>query len=272
MQTTAKPKGLAKIWREIKRPFGRKIDRFLSHLKYKDELKRGGGISRHFPRLSFNERELIHSIQALNMTYLSEEKLASIVGIIKSIEEAKTGGIFIEAGCALGGSTALIAKTKNKHTPLYVYDVFGVIPPPTEQDTEDVHERYKTIVSGASQGIGGDVYYGYQDNLYETVVKNLKHFSCDCQEDHIVLIKGLLQETMKINQPVAFAHVDVDWYEPVKFCLENIFPKLVIGGSIVFDDYHDWGGCRNAVDEYLRTVQGQFDVDDIGSMKITRIR
>ena len=63
---------------------------------------------------------------------------------------------------------------------------------------------------------------------------------------------------MTINQPVAFAHVDVDWYEPVMTCLSRVFPSLVIGGSIILDDYHDWGGCRKATDEFLRKIPGQF--------------
>jgi asparagine synthase (glutamine-hydrolysing) len=76
---------------------------------------------------------------------------------------------------------------------------------------------------------------------------------------------------MKITQPVAFAHIDVDWYEPVMFCLQHIAPNLVVGGRIIFDDYHCWGGCRKAVDEYLRTVVGQFELDDsTGAMKMTR--
>lgn len=85
------------------------------------------------------------------------------------------------------------------------------------------------------------------------------------------LVKGLVQETMKIDQPVAFAHIDVDWYDPVITCLERIFPNLVVGGSIILDDYHDWGGCRKATDEYLRRVAGQYVLDDsAGSMKITK--
>jgi asparagine synthase (glutamine-hydrolysing) len=77
---------------------------------------------------------------------------------------------------------------------------------------------------------------------------------------------------MHIDQPVAFAHVDVDWYEPVSTCLERIFPRLVEGGSIILDDYHDWGGCRKAADEYLRGIAGQFALDDsAGSMKIIRM-
>jgi asparagine synthase (glutamine-hydrolysing) len=224
-------------------------------------------------KLSSKETELIKSIKNKNITFLSETKLGSIIDTINAIKENRVEGIFIEAGCALGGSTALIATIKNKSIPLCVYDVFGLIPAPTEQDTEDAHDRYKIIVSGKSKGFGEDIYYGYQTNLYETVIKNLKTFGLDCKENNIVLIKGLLQETMQITQPVAFAHIDVDWYEPVKFCLENICPQIVTGGSMILDDYHDWGGCRKAVDEYLRTVVGQYELDDsAGSMKITKIK
>ena len=86
------------------------------------------------------------------------------------------------------------------------------------------------------------------------------------------LIKGFVQETMRLDRPVALAHIDVDWYEPVMTCLERVFPNLVDGGSIILDDYHDWGGCRKATDEYLARVVGQFEVDDSArSMKVTRL-
>ena len=43
-------------------------------------------------------------------------------------------GIFVEAGCALGGSTIVIAHAKEQERPLRVYDVFDMIPPPTAED------------------------------------------------------------------------------------------------------------------------------------------
>jgi asparagine synthase (glutamine-hydrolysing) len=87
------------------------------------------------------------------------------------------------------------------------------------------------------------------------------------------LIEGLVQETMVITEPVVFAHIDVDWYDPVKTCLQQIWPNLVKGGSLILDDYHDWGGCRKATDEYFRNFVGEFSTDDsYGSMKITRIK
>ncbi|NEQ53039.1 MAG: hypothetical protein F6K11_23355 [Leptolyngbya sp. SIO3F4] len=54
-------------------------------------------------------------------------------------------------------------------------------------------------------------------------------------------------------------------------CLERIFPRLTSGGSIILDDYHDWESCRNATNEYLKRVTGQYELDDsAGSMKITK--
>jgi asparagine synthase (glutamine-hydrolysing) len=89
----------------------------------------------------------------------------------------------------------------------------------------------------------------------------------------VTLVKGLVQDKMKIDQSIAFAHIDVDWYEPVITCLKRVFPNLVVGGSIILDDYHDWGGCRAATDEFLREVSGQYSIDDsAGSLKITRVK
>lgn len=224
-----------------------------------------------FQRMFGGDRALIRSIRAKNLTYLSEKKLASIAETCRSIERMKVPGTFLEAGCALGGSTILIASVKSRARPLDVYDVFGMIPPPTPDDTPDVHERYNLIVQGKSRGIGNDKYYGYEEDVMELVKSNLRVFGIDRQGQRVRLIKGLLQDTMTIDDQVAFAHIDVDWYDPVKTCLERIYPRLASGGSIILDDYHDWGGCRKATDEYLQSAKGFALNDDAGSMKITRL-
>jgi len=239
-------------------------------------LKRTGGSSRDETLLSelpLEDRARIAEIRSRKLTYLSDAKLASLLRTCRAIEGSNLPGIFIEAGCALGGSAVLIATAKKAERPFFVYDVFGMIPPPTSEDTPDVHDRYRTIVEGKSTGIGGDRYYGYHEHLHDLVQSNLNSFGIDCEKHSVSLIKGLIQDTMKIDQPVAFAHVDVDWFEPVMTCLRRVFPKLVVGGSIILDDYHDWGGCRKAADAYLREVAGQCALDDAArSLKITRVQ
>lgn len=241
-----------------------------------DGLKRvAGRIADKAGRLhgvSPQDRMLMARIRAENLTYLSDKKLASLVSTARAIEEAGLPGTFMEAGCALGGSAILLASVKSPARRLEVYDVFGMIPAPTRDDTPDVHERYQIIVHGESAGIGGDLYYGYQRDLYETVQRNFESFGIPLVPNSVSLVKGLVQDTLQPSDPIAFAHIDVDWYEPVMTCLERMFPQLVVGGSIILDDYHDWGGCRKATDEFLRGVTGAFTLDDrAGSLKITKV-
>ena len=70
-------------------------------------------------------------------------------------------------------------------------------------------------------------------------------------EHRVELVQGLFQDTIAIDEPVALAHVDGDWYESTLTCLTRIAPHLVPGGRIVIDDYWSWSGCRAAVDEYV---------------------
>lgn len=222
--------------------------------------------------ISQADRSLIIRLKKDKLTYLNVAKLISIVSTLKEIEQNKIAGTFIEAGCALGGTTILLTKLKDKERLFNVYDVFGMIPPPTIEDTADVHERYKIIKAGKSKGIGDNTYYGYEEHLYEKVVANIERYNIHLANENVNLIKGLLQDTMDIDSPVAFAHIDVDWYDPVKCCLQRIWPNLVVGGSIILDDYNDWGGCKKAVDEFFDTLDDKILMnDEYGSLKVTRI-
>lgn len=100
-------------------------------------------------------RDLITQVRAKNLTYLSEKKLACLAHACRELEADRVPGVFIEAGCALGGSSILLARLKQADRPMRVYDVFGMIPPPTDDDPPEVHARYQTIKDGASQGLTG---------------------------------------------------------------------------------------------------------------------
>ena len=132
-----------------------------------------------------------------------------------------------------------------------------MIPPPTsEKDDEKSRTRYETIRTGQSQGIGGDPYYGYVDNLYDRVVENFGRFGQPVDGRRVSLCKGYFEDTLHPQTDIAFAHIDCDWYDPVKLCLERIVPRLSAGAYVVLDDYNDYGGCRRAVDEFLDAVLG----------------
>jgi hypothetical protein len=88
-----------------------------------------------------------------------------------------------------------------------------------------------------------------------------------CQKDLIELHPGLFEETLFPSKPIAFAHIDCDWYESVNVCITRILPHLAQGGIMVFDDYHSYSGCKKAVDQLLsshRELQIIFDARSIG--------
>lgn len=202
-------------------------------------------------KLKNTRKYIIDAVRWKHLTYLGEAALSDLMEAAAKTD--KLDGCIIETGCALGGSGICIAHEKKADKPLFIYDVFGMIPAPGDQDGEDVLERYQEIKQGKSSGIGGDLYYGYQDNLLETVkssfcsVLDLENL----QELKIEFVKGLFEDTLVCKQPVALAHIDCDWYDSVMVCLERIVPMLVRGGILVIDDYDHWSGCKKAVDAYF---------------------
>lgn len=39
-------------------------------------------------------------------------------------------------------------------------------------------------------------------------------------------------------------------YQSTRFCLEQRYPAVAVGGAVLIDDYHTFTGCRKAVDEF----------------------
>jgi hypothetical protein len=194
---------------------------------------------------------LAQEVRRRRLTYLSTEALLDLRQAVAHAERAGVPGTVVEAGCALGGSTILLASGKSPDRRMAVYDVFGTIPPPSERDGDDVHERYAEIAAGKAQGIQGDAYYGYEQGLKDKVSQTLANFGFPCEKNAIDLIEGLFEDTMNPDWPVAVAHVDGDWYDSVTVCLERLWPRLSSGGVIIIDDYDAWTGCRRAVDDFL---------------------
>ena len=200
--------------------------------------------------------ETIEAVRAENLTYLKPAMLEDLAAIVVGIERDGIPGLLVEAGAARGGSAVVIAAAKSPERPMKVYDVFGMIPPPTERDGPDVQRRYAEIAAGEARGPGGETYYGYRDDLYAEVVDAFARHGLPVAEHNIELVRGLFEDTIQLDEPVAFAHLDGDWYESTMTCLARIAPMLSPGGRLVLDDYYKWSGCRRAVDEYFSGRDG----------------
>jgi len=201
---------------------------------------------------------VIKKVTDEHLTYIEVDALCELAQVVIANENKHIDGIIVESGCALGGSAIVIASAKNKSRKFFIYDVFGMIPPPSERDEQDVHNRYMQIASGKSVGLGDKTYYGYEKNLYDKVTQNFKRFGFELRENNVCLVKGLYEDTLKIESPVALAHIDCDWFDSVWVCLQRIEPYLISGGTLIIDDYYDWSGCKKAVDEYFKNKKNDY--------------
>jgi len=227
-----------------------------------------GGFS---PRTDSGLPEVINRVIADELTFLERKPLLELHEAIRECENAHIEGIFIEAGCAAGGSAIVMASAKSKGRSLHVHDVFGLIPEPSKKDGPDVHERYQVIRSGQAEGTETKAYYGYRPDLLKEVEASFCRYGLHPKEHKISLIPGLFADTINGTDKVALAHLDGDWYESVMVCLERIGPRISSGGRLIIDDYDAWSGCRRAVDDYLREREGLFSIQRRSRLHLIRI-
>lgn len=215
------------------------------------------------------------SVRRERLTYLSPWKLRRLEIALKEVLKENVPGDIAEFGIALGGSAIILSKKANDHgRRFHGFDVFGMIPPPqSAKDGQKARDRYKTIASGESKGLGGDLYYGYRDNLYDEVCRSFAKYGLAVDGPMVNLHKGLFENTLPAAgiEKIAFAHIDCDWYDPVSYCLNSLADRISPGGVILIDDYHDYGGCRTATDEFLQ-ARPDFAFEDGANVILRRTR
>lgn len=213
-------------------------------------------------------RVLMH-VTSRRLTMIEVHNLIEMCEVVGDLRERGVEGSFLETGTAMGGSAILLTAAKEPDRELVVYDVFGLIPPPTEEDGADVHERYATIARGEAQGMAGDEYYGYQEDLLGKVTAAFAAAGYPVGDHHVRLLQGLFEDTLHPDGPVAFAHLDGDWYESTMVSLERVVPHVSVGGVLLIDDYNSWSGCAKAVDEFFAD-RDDFERVEGGKLRLVR--
>jgi hypothetical protein len=198
---------------------------------------------------------IFHLIRPFTM--LSEERLYSIFSLAKRVCIENITGDFVECGVAAGGSTVLLAyliKKYSKNTRyLYAFDSFDGMPEPTEYDKHNGLDA-ETI------GWGTGTCSAPEDVVRELCIK----FKVS---DIVRTVKGYFNDTLpkmcKTVGPVAFLHMDGDWYESTKVILQNLYDLISVNGIIQVDDYGYWEGCKKAIHEFEAQRNIKFEINTI---------
>lgn len=149
------------------------------------------------------------------------------------LHTASLSGDVVEVGVYRGGTAkffSLINKKYDVRKNIHLFDTFGGMP--TTSAELDIHRE-------------GD----FSDTSFEMVSEYLKDFQ------GVKLTKGFFPQTggyLK-DSTFSFVHVDVDIYQSVLDCCEFLYPRMVSGGIVMFDDYGfiSCPGAKKAVDEFF---------------------
>jgi hypothetical protein len=135
------------------------------------------------------------------------------------------------AGCAfMILATSAVPSSKR----LFLFDTFAGIPAEALLEPE------------IGAGLAGEL----ANTSLEYVARRLSKW-----HSQIVLVEGDVFQTLleADSGPLAFVHMDLNAAAPTRRALEYVYPRLVTGAIIVFDDY-GWKGLeaqRTVVDEFF---------------------
>lgn len=148
-----------------------------------------------------------------------------------TIRCSKLEGEIAEVGVYKGGTAYILCNCAPNKT-IHLFDTFDGMPS-LEQDVDD-HK-------------GGD----FSNTSLDYVQTYLSEFNN--MEYHI----GIFPNSAKnLNCQFCLVHLDGDLYQTTIDGIEYFWSKLVVGGSIIFDDY-EWSKCEGvkiAIDEYFSKI------------------
>jgi O-methyltransferase len=135
-------------------------------------------------------------------------------------------GVFVEAGCFKGGSTAkfsLVAKLLNRK--MVVFDSFEGIP-----DNEENHQ--KSI-------FGYSIEKWFEKGTFNGALEEVQHSVNNYGDPSSIIsyVKGWFDDTLPdIDIDIAGAYIDVDLASSTKTCIKHFWPRLLPGGFLVSQD------------------------------------
>jgi len=186
---------------------------------------------------------------------ISKERFLTLYQSINYVFKNDIQGDFVECGIFKGGSSMMMAHMlaeqfqSQKNQKIWMYDTFEGMANASKYDENIDNQKAFIELDRIKKKENLNDIWAYSSLDY--VKNNLKKTNID--EDKLIYIKGLVEETLYKRKPkeIALLRLDTDFYESTKSELEILYPLLQKGGILIIDDYGHWKGCKKAVDEYF---------------------
>jgi O-methyltransferase len=209
------------------------------------------------------ERQIFGTVEPYTMTSVER-----VITLIRAVQYAvQLEGEFVECGVWQGGSMMAIALTlmnlSKTDRVLRLYDTFEGMSPPSDKDVRYDGTHVSELLENADQ----DTWIWARAGI-DLVRKNLA--STKYPSENIRYVAGKVEDTIPENLPdkICLLRLDTDWYESTKHELTHLYPRLVLGGILIIDDYGHYQGAKDAVDEYFGPSVFLHRIDYTGRMLV----
>lgn len=173
-----------------------------------------------------------------NLDAAGLEDMRYLLGQVAALE-----GHIIECGSSRCGTSILIARylaTLGLRKNVYALDSYEGFEP------EELERERNLGLANVSPD-------AFTSTSYQYVVQKIRKLGYG---NVVVPIKGFFEDTLPdlaASTAFCFAFVDCDLRDSMAYCAQTLWPNLVAGGMVAFDDYPavDFKGARLAVDEFV---------------------
>jgi O-methyltransferase len=243
----------------VRRAVGRLVNRFgYSVYRTPKPYRSYGGVT---PEANYcpwdDDQDFLAIYEAIrSFTLVDKYRCYELWTLVEQV--AKLEGALLEVGVWKGGTGGLIAKRSR---------MCGI------RDSVFLCDTFRGIVRT------GDKDAGYRDGLHadtsETTVHGL--LKDELQLDNYRLLKGIFPDETARSIPdttFRFCHIDVDVYQSAKDVLAWVWPRMTLGGVVVYDDYgFCWcSGITRHVEEQRHLADGMLVYNLNGHALLIKIK
>jgi len=169
----------------------------------------------------------------MSLSLLGPDMLETIAYLARCVPH----GVFIEVGVYKGGTARVMADIANERSvPIHLFDTFTGIP---DKGPFDLHHNI------------GDFGDTSVDAVRQLIPEAIIH-------------QGYFPDTVPRDLfGISFVHVDCDQYSGAMGAINVLWPRMIQGGVMLFDDYECTSGVTKAVNDrfspnhILKTPQGR---------------
>lgn len=186
-------------------------------------------------------------------TMISAEGYIECLRLARGVRQIT--GCVVECGVWRGGMIGGLVAQLGRERHYYLFDSFEGLPPARQIDGAAAMEW--------QQGVNSATFYDNCSAREEFAERAMELAGAT----RFSVVKGWFEETVPgfpLPEPIAFLHLDADWYDSTMVCLESLFDRVAPGGLIVLDDYFAWAGCSRALHDFLSRRSAEEKIRSLG--------